>query len=54
MAAPIPAWIREEVARGNAKPFVVWNLGLDPSNPHDWARAISERLVEQADGRFTS
>ena len=51
-AASIPAWIKEQVAVGNAKPYVVWNLGLDPSDPHDWAWAVSERLVPMPSGEM--
>ena len=50
MGTTVPTWIKETAAAGNAKPLVIWNLGLDPSDPAHWAWAVSERLVEQPDG----
>ena len=52
MATTAPAWVREEAAAGNAKPYVVWNLGLDPADPACWARAISDRLVPMPSGEM--
>jgi hypothetical protein len=47
-----PAWVKEQAAAGNAKPYVIWSLGLDPSDPAHWARAISDRLVPTPSGEM--
>ena len=47
MPTVVPAWIQAEAAAGNARPLQVWSAGLDPTDPGQWARAITEGIVEQ-------